>query len=834
MKALSISSILLVLIGFFSLLHSETTVSRERQLFNEGWLFAKGDDPDSAQADFNDSKWRKLNLPHDWAIEGPFKYEYPGETGKLQYWGPVWYRKHFNVPAGDRGKRFYLDVDGAMSNSTVFLNGQPAGGWPYGYSSWRVDLTPFLRPGEDNTLAIRLANPPESSRWYPGAGIYRNVWLVKTSPVHIGQWGVSITTPEITKESATVDFKVTVDNRSSSEVDLKISTKVFKADAGGAKIGEAVASAGPADLKVSPGVSATASLNATVSNPKLWDVKSPNRYVSVTTVEKDGKVVDSYPQPFGIRAIEWTADNGFLLNGERVQIKGVCNHHDLGALGGAINVRAMERQIELLKEMGCNAIRTSHNPPAPELLDLCDRMGMLVMDEAFDMWAIAKKKNDYHTFFPEWHEKDLRAMIRRDRNHPSVILWSVGNEVHEQLDKTGPELAATLAAIARSEDPTRLATACCHRVDVATNGFQKGLDVLGYNYKPMYYGDFQKANPGRPILGSETASALSSRGEYFFPVTTAKEDSMFNFQVSSYDSYAPTWGTKAEGEFKGQEMFPFVAGEFVWTGFDYLGEPTPYNQDATNLLNASNPKEKERLQKELQELGKVEVPSRSSYFGIFDLAGFKKDRFYLYQSHWLPELPMAHIFPHWNWPERVGQVTPVHVYTSGEEAELFLNGKSQGRKNMGEYEYRLHWDDVVYEPGELKVVAYKDGKEWAQEVVKTTGPASKVTLHPDREKIKADGKDLSYVTVTIADNDGALVPRSKNPVKFEISGPGKILAVDNGDPTSFEPFQAKERKAFNGLALVIVQSTKEAGKIVLKAASPGLDPAEVEIQSSLK
>ena len=822
---------MLVVLCLCSLLRAAPPDGRETELFNEGWLFAKGDNPGSAQEDFNDSKWRKLNLPHDWAIEGPFKYEYPGETGKLQYWGPVWYRKHFNVPAGDRGKRFYLDVDGAMSNSTVFLNGQPAGGWPYGYSSWRVDLTPFLRPGEDNTLAIRLANPPESSRWYPGAGIYRNVWLVKTSPVHVGQWGVSITTPEITKESATVDFKVTVDNRSSSEADLKISTKVFKADAGGAKSGEAVASAGPVDLKVSPGVSATASLNATVSNPKLWDLKSPTRYVSVTTIEKDGKVVDSYPQPFGIRSIEWTADNGFLLNGERVQIKGVCNHHDLGALGGAINVRAMERQIELLKEMGCNAIRTSHNPPAPELLDLCDRMGMLVMDEAFDMWAIAKKKNDYHTFFPEWHEKDLRAMIRRDRNHPSVILWSVGNEVHEQLDKTGPELAATLAAIARSEDPTRLATACCHRVDVATNGFQKGLDVLGYNYKPMYYGDFQKANPGRPILGSETASALSSRGEYFFPVTTAKEDSMFNFQVSSYDSYAPTWGTKAEGEFKGQEMFPFVAGEFVWTGFDYLGEPTPYNQDATNLLNASNPKEKERLQKELQELGKVEVPSRSSYFGIFDLAGFKKDRFYLYQSHWLPEFPMVHIFPHWNWPERVGQVTPVHVYTSGDEAELFLNGKSQGRKKMGEYEYRLRWDDLIYEPGELKVVAYKDGKEWAQETVKTTGPAAKVTLQPDRETIKADGKDLSYVTVTIADNDGVLVPRSKNPLKFEISGPGKILAVDNGDPTSFEPFQAKERKAFNGLALVIVQSTKEAGKIVLKAASPGLDPAEVKIQT---
>jgi len=824
--------VLLALLCLSSLLHAAPSPGREKELFNDGWLFAKGDDPNSTQEDFNDSTWRKLTLPHDWAIEGPFKYEYPGETGKLQYWGPVWYRKHFTVPAGDRGRRFYLDVDGAMSNAKVFMNGHSVGGWPYGYASWRVDLTPFIKPGEENLLAIRLASLENSSRWYPGAGFYRNVWLVKTAPIHVGQWGVSITTPEVTKDSATVDLKVTVDNRSSSVADLKIATKIFEADASGGKTGSPVASAGPADLKVAPGASATASLNATVSKPRLWDVKSPNRYVSVTTVEQDGKVVDTYTQPFGIRTIKFTADNGFLLNGERVQINGVCNHHDLGALGAAINVRAMERQIELLKEMGCNAIRTSHNPPAPELLDLCDRMGMLVMDEAFDAWITPKRTNDYSTLFHEWHEKDLRAIVRRDRNHPCIIMWSIGNEVHkEQKTPEGMKIAGELRAIVHSEDATRPVTAGCNMAEAATNGFQKQLDVLGCNYKAMNYGEFHDANPGLPIIGSETASAFSSRGEYFFPVTAKKEDGMVNFQVSSYDSFAPTWGTRAEGEFKGQEMFPFVAGEFVWTGFDYLGEPTPYNKDITILLNASNPQEKARLKKEIQELGKVDIPSRSSYFGILDLAGFKKDRFYLYQSHWLPEFPMVHIFPHWNWPERVGQVTPVHVYTSGDEAELFLNGKSQGRKKMGEYEYRLHWDDVIYEPGELKVVAYKDGKEWAQEVVKTTGPAAKVTLQPDRAKIHADGKDLSYVTVTIADKDGVPVPRSKNPVKFEISGPGKILAVDNGDPTSFEPFQAKERKAFNGLALVIVQSTNEPGRIVLKATSPGLDPAEVKIKT---
>jgi len=807
---------------------SGAVASRERLLFNDGWRFAKGDDTNAVQSEFNDSSWRKLDLPHDWAIAGPFKFEHPGETGKLQYWGPVWYRKHFTVPAADQGRQIYLDVDGALSHATVFLNGNAVGGWPYGYASWRVDLTPFIKTGADNVLAIRLANPPESSRWYPGSGIYRNVWLVKTAPVHVGQWGVCVTTPDITKDSARVNLQVTVENRSAKTADVKIATRIFE-DAAGQQIGKAIAATVPVSIEVI--THATAVLTAVVPKPKLWDVKTPNRYISVTTVEQNGKVIDTYTQPFGIRTIQFTADNGFLLNGERVQIKGACNHHDLGALGAAINVRALERQIELLQEMGCNAIRTSHNPPAPELLDLCDRMGMLVMDEAFDMWGMAKKKNDYHLLFPEWHEKDLRALIRRDRNHPCVILWSVGNEVQEQLSKDGPAIAADLVAIARSEDPTRLATACSHRVDVATNGFQKGLDVLAYNYKPMYYGDFQKANPGRPMLGSETASALSSRGEYFFPVTATKADSMAGFQVSSYDSYAPTWGTKAEGEFKGQEMFPFVAGEFVWTGFDYLGEPTPYNLDISNLLNASNPQEKARLQKELQEMGKLAVPSRSSYFGIFDLAGFRKDRFYLYQSQWRPDFPMAHIFPHWNWPERVGEVTPVHVYTSGDEAELFLNGQSLGRKKKGQYEYRLRWDDVIYQPGELKVVAFKNGKEWAQDIVKTTGPAAEITLQPDRAVIRADGLDLSYVTVTIADKDGTLVPRTKNHIKFEISGPGKILAVDNGDATSFEPFQASERNAFNGLALVIVQSTKEAGRIVLKAASPGLKSGEIVIRT---
>ena len=481
--------------------------------------------------------------------------------------------------------------------------------------------------------------------------------------------------------------------------------------------------------------------------------------------------------------------------------------------------------------MGCNAIRTSHNPPAPELLELCDRRGLVVMDEAFDCWVKGKKQNDYHLLFPDWHEKDLRALIRRDRNHPCVILWSIGNEISEQGSPAGHKVAAELAAIVRSEDPTRPVTAGCNNVQAGYNGFQKQVDVFGYNYKPGEYGKVRQANPSLPLLGSETSSCVSSRGEYFFPVSEDKSQGRADFQVSSYDLYAPPWAMPPDREFRGLDEFPFVAGEFVWTGFDYLGEPTPYNSDSSNLLNFTDPAEKTRMEGELKELGKIHVPSRSSYFGIIDLAGFKKDRFYIYQARWRPELRMAHILPHWNWPDRVGQITPVHVYTSGDEAELFLNGKSLGRKSKARYDYRLRWDDVAYQPGELKVVAYKQGKRWASDSVETTGPAAKLKLQPDRSAIQADGQDLSFVTVTIADQAGRLVPRARNRVAFELTGPGEIVAVDNGDATSFEPFQAQERAAYNGLCLVIIRSTNEPGTMTLKARSPGLPSAEVKLEA---
>lgn len=794
-----------------------------------------GADVSYTQPGFDDGKWRKVSLPHDWVIEGPFKQEYPGRTGKLKFWGAVWYRKDFTLPASDAGKQIYLDLDGAMSYASVWVNGQFAGGWPYGYAAWRVDLTPFVKPGAENAVAIRLDSPPESSRWYPGGGIYRNVWLVKTEKVHVGQWGHNVLASAEKNKPSLVKIVTVVENHATQVAEASTSTEFFELKPNGergAKV-ECEEVHKPKELftAVQPGQSGEWERSYQIPSPKLWSIKQPKLYLAVTRMEVGGKVMDEVETPFGFRSIQFTKDNGFLLNGERVPLNGVCNHHDLGALGAAFNTRAAERQLETLKTMGCNAIRTSHNPPAAELLDLCDRMGFLVMDEAFDCWTYKKKDNDYHLLFDDWHEADLRSLIRRDRNHPSIIFWSMGNEIPEQEDTNRFYVASGLRDIAREEDSTRPVTAGCDRVGAGLNGFQQLVDVFGYNYKPAHYQRFRRVNPNIPLYSSESASCISSRGEYFFPVSDDQSQGKSDFQMSSYDLYAPHWAMPAEVEFRAQDEFPYVAGEFVWTGFDYLGEPTPYNSDLSILSNYSDPAERARAEKELKKMGKILTPSRSSYFGIIDLAGFPKDRYYLYQSRWRPELPMAHILPHWNWPERVGQVTPVHVYTSGDSAELFLNGKSLGKKSKGKFEYRLRWNDVVYEPGELKVVAYKNDKQWATDVMKTTGPAVKLMLTADREKISANGTDLSFVTVTVADQDRLLVPRSKNQLKFKISGPGEIVATDNGDATSFESFQAPERKAFNGLALVIVRAKAgESGKITLTVEADGLKAGECVVQ----
>ena len=777
------------------------------------------------QSVFDDSSWRSLNLPHDWAIEGPFKQEYFGGTGKLPYWGVGWYRKHFDVPASDQGRQVLLNIDGAMSYSMVWINGHFAGGWPCGYTSYQVELTPYLNYGGSNVITVRLDNPNHSSRWYPGAGIYRHVWLLKTAPVHVAQNGTFLTTPDISPSQAAIDLKVSVDNQGSASADVVVSTDAYELNSDDTIGANPVAQAAPVRVAVPAGMRQMSEVKFTMSNPKLWDIANPNRYVAVTTLTENGVTVDRYETPFGIRTVKFDPNLGFFLNGKHVEINGTCNHSDLGALGMAINSRAMERELQTLKEMGCNAVRTTHNTPAPEFLTLCDKLGILVMDEAFDCWGAGKNDYDYHVLFGDWHSKDLRTQIRRDRNHPSVILWSTGNEIQEQL--WGQKVSQELTDIVHSEDPTRMVTAACSYEVAAFNGFQKTLDVFGFNYKYGLYQSFHEKNPDQPIFGSETASTVSSRGEYFFPPDSDKT----NFQVSSYDLTAPGWASPPDPEFKAEAKFPFVAGQFLWTGFDYLGEPTPYDNDATNLLNFHDPVEKAKMAEEMKALGKLHVPSRSSYFGALDLAGFKKDLYYLLQSQWLPDKPMAHILPHWNWPDRVGLVTPVFVYTSGDEAELFLNGHSLGRKKMGS-EVRLRWNDVKYEPGELKVVAYKNGKEWAEDEVKTTGPATKLILSADRTAIKADGQDLSYITVAIADKDGLTVPRSNNVVEFEVSGPAEIVATDNGNATSLVPFQSKQRQAFNGLALAIVRTKPgQPGDILVTAKSDGLAPAEVALKS---
>ncbi len=775
--------------------------------------------------DFDDSAWTQVTLPHDWAIAGPFITTGGGGMGRLPSQGIGWYRKKFKLPATDSDKSLFLDVEGAMSYATVWLNGRLVGGWPYGYSSWRVDLTPYAKVGGENQLAIRLDNPPNSSRWYPGGGIYREVWLTKTQPLHVGQWGTQVTTPQVSRESATIALTVTVENASTENTSVEISTAIFELNADDRPSSAAVANLPVQTAAVTARGTATVENSVNLPNPKLWGPppqQKPHRYVAVTTVSHEGKVIDIYETRFGIRSVRFDPETGIYVNGERIPVRGVNQHHDLGALGAAFNRRAAERQLELLRDMGCNAVRMSHNPPAPELLELTDRMGFLVLDEAFDAWERKKTPLDFHLIFPEWHEQDLRALVRRDRNHPSVIIWSVGNEVGEQYTaEAGAAVARGLCDIVHEEDPSRPTTSAMNfaKSDMPLPAV---LDVIGLNYQgegirqeaefegtdrirtPPQYPLFHAKFPGKLIVSTETASAFSSRGVYLFPVSKQISapvrdgrggDSVAR-QVSAYELHAVDFGSSADKVFAALDRHPYVAGEFVWTGWDYIGEPTPYDQ------------------------------SRSSYCGMIDLAGFPKDRFYLYQSRWRPELPMVHILPHWTWPERVGQVTPVHVFTSGDEAELFLNGRSLGKKSKGQFEYRLRWDDVVYEPGKLEVVAYKNGREWARSSIHTAGEGIALALQPDRKEIRGGGRDLAFVTVQVVDRDGALAPRAHDQIRFSIEGPGEIVATDNGDPTSFESFQAPARQAFNGLCLVIVRAKAgQSGKIQVTATGEGLRSA---------
>jgi beta-galactosidase len=819
-----------------------------RESFNQGWKFIKYDnasdekavmnrEPENLQSvSVNDNSWRSLDLPHDWAIEGPFSDTLENNTGLLPWKGIGWYRKHFNVSDNDKGKRIYVDFDGAMANAKVWLNGKYVGEWPYGYTSFRLDLTPYIITGKENIIAVRLDTKNWDSRWYPGAGIYRNVWLVTTPQVHVAYHGLYCTTPEIKKERGMLSVETEVENHLADAVPVTIKASVYKLNEKFEISGAAVAESGNMTATVAGTNTHRFRFDLNIKDPVLWDINDPQLYRVVVNVQNGNEAVDICETNFGFRTLNFTARDGFLLNGRRVEVRGVCNHHDLGALGSAFSIRAAERQLEILKEMGCNAIRTSHNPPAPELLDLCDKLGFLVEDEAFDAWRIGKKSNDYNKIFNAWHEEDLRALVRRDRNHPSVFIWSIGNEVPDQRN---PYLAENLKRIVKSSDNTRPVTSGCNDGNSGTNGFQKTLDVFGINYNLGNYARFfaLKDNENLPFHSSESASTISSRGEYYFPVVQGDLNNNLPgkgiFQISSYDLAFPGWATTPDQQWEMMDKFPATFGEFVWTGFDYLGEPTPYYDDVTDLKNARSERRKDQVTKWLEKLGVQEIPSRSSYFGILDLAGFKKDRFYLYQSRWRSELPMAHILPHWNWPERKGLVTPVHVYTSGDEAELFLNGKSLGKKKKGPYEYRLRWDDVVYQPGELKVIAYKNGVKWAEDVMRTTAKASQLSMSADRPVVKADSYDLIYVTVRIEDAAKLLVPRSSNLVNFSIEGPGKIVAVDNGDATSNDPFQASYRKAYNGMCLVIVKAEKGAsGTITIKGESKGLKAASVKVDIS--
>ena len=796
-------------------------ISGERRLsFNDGWRFFKGDADGAERPDFQDAQWSEIRLPHDWAIEGPFDPKISPHTGSLPISGTGWYRKSFTLPANAKDRYFAIEFDGAMSNAHVWLNGKELGSRPYGYIGFSFDLTPHLHFGsEPNVLAVRLTPEERSSRWYPGAGIYRNVWLDVTGPIYVGRWGTYITTPAVTDDKGSVSVKTELRNRTSSEARVVLETIIL--DPSGKVVSR------NADASTIPGGgSQTVDTKLTVNRPQRWDIEHPWMYSLVSEVmDTNKKVVDRYVTPFGIRTIEFDKSKGFLLNGRHVKLQGVCDHSDLGALGMAVNRRATERQLQILKGAGVNALRTSHNPPSPEILEYCDRLGIVVMDEAFDMWRRQKVPNDYHKYFDEWSERDVRDMVRRDRNHPSIIMYSIGNEIPEQNFPDGGAIARRLTDLFHHEDPTRPTTSAFNSPDPAVkNELAANVDIPGLNYKPTQYQRFMKEHPNWIFYGSETASCVSSRGVYHLPIE--KYDKHPSLQLSSYDVIAPPWAYCPDPEFEMQDKFPQLLGEFVWTGFDYIGEPTPY-------FNSRNSNE-------------TDWAARSSYFGMIDLAGFPKDRYYLYQSVWTKK-PMVHVLPHWNWQGHEGQNIPVMVYSNGAEIELFLNGKSLGRKkrfsepvplpvgpNISQdrkymSKYRLMWQ-VPYQPGSLKAVAYQDGKQVAVDEVRTAGAPARVKLLPDRSTITADGDDLSFVTVRIEDKDGNFCPEADNLVHFDVTGAGAIRAVDNGNAATTEPFHADHRKAFSGLALLIVRSERgQPGKIHVTATSDGLAQAVTEI-----
>lgn len=788
---------------------------RSEYLLEKGWKFTKGEVSNAEMPAFNDAKWETVDIPHDWAIFGPFdksndlqnvavtqNFETQaslktGRTGGLPYVGIGWYRTTFHSTPG---KQTTLIFDGAMSEARVFVNGKEACFWPCGYNSFYCDVTSLVNEdGKNNTLAVRLENRPQSSRWYPGAGLYRNVHVVTTEKIHVPVWGTQITTPCVKDEYASVCLRTTILNAEKTE--LTVVTDIMDAD------GQVVST------KTNKGVinhGQPFTQNFIVERPKLWSPETPVLYKAVSKIYSGDTLLDTYSTRFGIRTIEYIADKGFYLNGKRRKFQGVCNHHDLGPLGAAINVAALRHQLTLLKEMGCDAIRTSHNMPAPELVELCDEMGFMMMLEPFDEWDIAKCDNGYHRFFNEWAEKDMVNMLRQYRNNPCVVMWSIGNEVPTQWSPEGYKVAKFLQDICHREDPTRPVTCGMDQVkSVLANGFAAMLDIPGLNYRAHLYDEAYERLPQNIILGSETSSTVSSRGVYKFPVERKAGAMYDDHQSSSYDLEYCNWSNIPDIDFARAEDHEWTIGQFVWTGFDYLGEPSPYDTNAW--------------------------PNHSSMFGIIDLASIPKDRYYLYRSVWNKEAETLHILPHWNWEGREGEKTPVFVYTNYPSAELFINGKSYGRQTKHkngtvENRYRLMWHDAVYQPGEVRVVAYDEqGNPVAEKTVRTAGKPHHIELVTDRSSLQADGKDLAYVTLRIVDKDGNLCPNDGRLVSFKVKGAGKYRASANGDPTCLDLFHKPEMHAFGGMLTVIVQSGEKTSEIELQATAKGIKTGTIRI-----
>jgi len=805
----------------------ETGAPKRGEDFNFDWKFTLGDDIAFAEPDYDDSGWRDLHLPHDWSIEGEFSAENPSTpSGGALPGGVGWYRKHFLVPEGcfepkplaDKAVR--VEFDGVFMNSTVYVNGLPLGTRPYGYSSFAYDISQLVVPG-DNVIAVRCDNELQpNSRWYAGCGIYRNVRLVVTDHVRVAYNGVSVQAAEISDQEAKVHVSVEAENTVPGQ---QVRYDICLKDARGRTVASASGLGG-----------FSYETDLTVRKPHRWDVTDPYLYTARVTVST-GKLKDAVDTRFGIRTTAWDADLGFILNGRPVKMLGVCLHHDMGCLGTAVHPRALQRELQILKEMGVNAIRTSHNPPAPELLDLCDEMGFLVMDEAMDMWRKRKTRYDYARFFDEWHVRDVQDFVKRDRNHPSVVMWSIGNEILEQSDsrdddianltpeqandllnfihslgqsdpsENNPNILLTrhMADLIRELDTTRAITAGCNGVWPGNNLLRSGaLDVYGFNYHPQLYDSCRVWFPGKPLLGSETVSSLNSRGVYFQPSTdkvklpsrgwqyTAEGEVDWDHQVTAYDACCAPWANYHEEAWIAVRDRDFIAGTFIWTGFDYLGEPTPYGW-----------------------------PSRSSYFGVVDLAGFPKDAYWLYQAEWTDKT-VLHLFPHWNWQE--GEPVDIWAYyNNADEVELFVNGESWGRQSKTHDVLHVQWNAVPFEPGRIEVVSYRGGKEVARDARYTAGAPVALRLTPDRTTIAADGYDLSYVTVEALDADGRVVPTATDLLHFSVSGDGELAGVDNGNAADTLSLKGSEKALFSGKALAVIRSRRgQRGVATLSVSAP--------------